>query len=249
MSYLATTEAVFVPAGRLYARKLTEARGADFGLTRTFEVTPEVEEVNLDNNNDGVSATFTTRAKRVGGTVSIELDLVTGRNLAMWAYGEEAFHTQSSATGLVVDEDDIVAGQITKLAGLNVTNVVLTAGSTTLVAGVDYSLNVAAGIIRWLKPFANVTGTYDRPVIVANDGKSIVRILKANGGIEVILTLEGTSDVGQQVLIEELRVRLRPSGSMAGISQDADFGMLSLEGTIVKNDLNPTEPYGRITLL
>ena len=118
-----------------------------------------------------------------------------------------------------------------------------------LVAGVHYSLNAAAGIIRWLQAFANVSGTYDRPVIVANDGKSVVRVLTASGGIEVVLTLEGTSDVGQQVLIQDQRVRLRPSAAMAAISQDADFGTLSLEGTLVKNDQNPAAPYGTITLL
>ena len=249
MSYLATTEAVFVPAGRLSARKLTEARGADFGLTRTFELTPTVEEVELRNNNNGIDAVFTTRPKMVGGTVNIEVDLVLARNLAFWAYGEEAFHTQASGTGLVIDEDDVIAGQITKLPGLNVTAVVLTADAVPLVAGVDYALNAKAGIIRWLRPFPNVTGTYARPAIVENDRKAIVRVLTETGGIEVILMLEGTSDVGQQLLIEELRVRLRPSGAMAGISQDADFGTLSFEGTLIYNDLNVDEPFGRITLL
>ncbi|MCG6111561.1 MAG: hypothetical protein MEQ74_05150 [Paracoccus sp.] len=249
MSFLPTTEAVFVPAGRLYARKLTEARAADFGLTRSYEFTPEVVEAELRNNNSGVDTLFTTRTKTVGGTVSFEVDLVTARNLAFWAYGQEAFHTQSASTGLVIDEDDIIAGQITKLNGLNVTDVTITAGATALVAGVDYSLNAKAGLIRWLKNYASAGGTYGRPAITSADAKSIVRVMTATGGIEVFLTLEGTSDVGQQLLIEGQRVRIRPSGSMAGISQDADFGTMAFEGSLIANDLNAAEPFGRITLL
>lgn len=249
MSYLPTQEAVYVPAARLYARKLNEARPADFGLTRSYEFVPSVEEAELSNNNDGIDGVFMTRAKKVSGTVNIEIDLFTGRNIAMWAYGEEVFHTQTASTGLVVDEDDVIAGQATKLNGLNVTNLELTAGATVLVEGVHYSLNAKMGLIRWLQSFANVSGTYARPVIVANDAKSVINVLSASGGIEVILTVEGTSDVGQQVLIQDQRVRLRPASGMAAISQDADFGTLSFEGTLIKNALSPATPYGTITLV
>lgn len=249
MSFLPTTDAVFVPAGRLYARKLTEARAADFGLTRSYEFTPAVEEVELRNNNSGVDTLFTTRTKTVGGTVAFEVDLVTARNLAFWAYGEEAFHTQTASTGLVVNETGVIAGQITKLSGLNVTALVLTAGATALVDGTDYALNAKAGLIRWRKSFATVSGTYGRPAMTSADAKSIVRVMTATGGIELFLTLEGTSDVGQQLLIEGQRVRIRPSGSMVGISQDADFGTMAFEGSLIANDLNPAEPFGRITLL
>lgn len=249
MSFIANTENVFVPAGRLYARKLTETRPADFGLTRTFEFDPDVEEVELRNNNNGVDSVFTTRLKQIGGTVNIELDLMTARNLAFWAYGEAAFVTQDAETGLTITATNILPGQITKLNGMNITNLSLTDGSEPLVSGVDYAFDASAGLIRWLTEQSSVTGTYNRPELTASDKKSIIKLMTKAAGVEVVLTCYGTSDTGQRVLLEDMRVRLRPGGPMGFINQDDDFGGIALEGTLVFNDLSPDAPYGRITFL
>lgn len=246
MSFIASQDSVYVPAGQLYARLLTETRPSDFGLTRSFELTPEVEEAELRNNNeDGVSSLFTKRPKQVGGTVNIELDLLTARNLMLYAYGEEIFHTQDALVDEVISEANIIAGQMTKIPAFNVSNVNIIG----LTAGVDYKVDASAGVIRWLTNQSSVSGTYDVDEITSTNAKSMVRILKAKNGIEIILTMIGTSDVGQRVSVEDLRVRLTPSAAMSFINQDDDFGTLSLEGDIIRNDLVPEAPFGTVTFL
>jgi hypothetical protein len=166
----------------------------------------------------------------VGANVSLVLDEMTARNLAMKLLAEAVDLTQAAESGMIISEADIVAGQITKLGGKKVANVSLQDdGGNDLVAGVDYRLDAATGYITWLKAFVSVSGTYDRSEISSIDGMTTMDLMEKVQGTEIVLTCIPTND-GPRALVEEVLVTLRPSGAMNFISQDSEFQAIELEG-------------------
>ncbi|RDC69682.1 hypothetical protein DLJ49_18765 [Rhodovulum sp. 12E13] len=246
MSFLPNGDNATVLTGYLYGRKPSETRPSSFGLVRTFTYTPEVEEAELENNNSGVNALIKTRSRTVGATVSLVLDELTARNLAMALMAEEADLTQTGETGISISESNIVAGQITRLSGRNVSNLSLQDDqANTLVEGQHYRLESTPGYIRWLVDLPSVTGTCDTGSVDATANMTTLSLLQRVQGTEVFLTLIPTNE-GPQTVVEDVLVQLRPSGAISFTEQGSDFQSLELEGKALRNLADDQHPFGRV---
>ncbi len=249
MSFLPNGNNTTILTSQLYARKPSEVRPASVGLTQTFTFTPTNEVRRLENNNDGASVLVAERGIQRGATVSITADEITARNLAFYMLGDAVAYTQSAATGEALSESDIVAGQITALNGRNATNIALTDdAAAALVEGVDYTHNAAAGYLLWLRDMASASGTYDLPAMTDADNVSTIDLLSRLQGEEVYLTALPTND-GPKIMVENVLVRLNPTGSMSLIDQGNNFATIEFEGTARYDATQPNSPFGRVTHL
>lgn len=251
MSYLANPENVFVPASKVFGRTIEQDAnsGEIWANIRSASIEFQLDQARLENNNEnGASTLFTTRPKTKGGTLSLTLDLFEARHLAKAVMGTLESVEQTAETALTVTATSLKPGSIVKLDGKNVENVVVTDGSSNVIAegAQTFVVDKKAGIVELRSEQATVEITFDRPLIESSE---VINILDRNRAHEVIFTMRTTGQSGVQMLIENIRVLITPGAALNLIDQDADFGEIELNCEIVRNDLDIEYPFGKITYL
>lgn len=217
----------------------------DLGNAPSFGITPTVETIKHFESRTGMKELDLEADKSIEMVVKFVLEEYNKDtlDLAFLGDGVNRYLTQAGGTGQV---DAITAKQDRWLAltKRNVSNVVVTHGATTFVAGYDYAVDAIGGRVfiylnGTIASNEALTVTYDYGVI------NYPRILAAIGSpIVGKLVFIGDCNQGANFEIEMWKVKIKCSSEVPFIGDD--WGKLNFEGSIYKEtSAHPSEPFFR----
>jgi hypothetical protein len=174
-------------------------------------------------------------------TMEFQVDVrnIDGPNLARAFYGSQASGAGASVTGEVINA---YAGSMVPLKYPGVSSVVVTktAGSTTLVAGTDYTVDAVNGTLTFLAGSTAVTGTTAVPCTVAYTYAAYSSRVKALTDTikDYTLRFEGRS---QYDGLTQVGVLHRANFSLAAQLDliSAQTGVLSITGALLPANDQP----------
>lgn len=176
-------------------------------------------------------------------TLDITLDEITNHNLALALYATQVSIPQGSATGEALPTP-LAVGDVVCLDHPFVSNVLLTASSTPLVAGTAYSIESAtAGLIKFLTAQASaVSAAYSYEAAAAFT-------MFTKKPPERWLILDGiNTENDEPVIVNLYRCKFKPVGDLALINDD--YSNLQLSGSVLYDPLNASNAnlggFGRV---
>lgn len=248
-NYLPSREAVTILGGELYFRPDGAARARSMGHVDAFTWTPSIEEEDVYAATSGVRQKIATITREVSVAISATLKELTVANMAIATQGEIGSYTQAAATAANLVEANVVPGEIIELGYLDVTNVVITDGTTPLVAGTDYTVNAEAGTITVRTAQTTMNITFDAPEILAGTRQAI-EVFANQGGVSGVFTIIGKNKQGKRYKLEGVRAKLKPAGDVSFLSDGSAVQLIEIEGSGIDNsDEDPIYPWGRLIAL
>lgn len=167
-------------------------------------------------------------------------------NLKRFFFGSETSQNQTLSTTGSTPITDVVTGRAYDIGAVSVTNVVVTRGTTTLVAGTDYEVYALQGMIEF-KDSANVsdgddvTVAFDRPAVTI-DRIAIGRVSEQLCKVLYIADDANTSGVaaGDRYVLHKCSIT--PDGAYQLISDD--YTSFNLRFRVNADPAHPTNPLG-----
>ncbi|KJS40360.1 MAG: hypothetical protein VR70_05825 [Rhodospirillaceae bacterium BRH_c57] len=220
------------------------------GNVPALSYAPEVETLEHYSSMAGVREKDAEVTTTTAATLSMTLDEITSRAIAIAMLGEEVVYERVEAAGQVAVFEGVKAGDKLALPHGVVSGVTITDG--TAVTPVDYTLtthytvDAAAGVITIVAIPATADDTvevaYDADAIVAGTRK-VINLL-ADTTAEWSLFSVGTNDVGKRLRIEVGRFKITPSGELGLITDE--WATLEVEGSVLRDTATPGYPFGRV---
>lgn len=246
-SYLPNPDNITLHGGELFFQKIGGARPYSFGLLDVFTREAEIETLEVPAQIKGVRSIVKTITKQTKVNFSFTVKELRLDNLALAVLGDQVPLIQSAATAATFSLTDVSAGEIHDAGYLNLSALAMTDGTDAIVEGIDYTVDMQAGVITFQRALDEVEGTFSAPAIIESAGKTAINILTRPGGLEGIFTVVGyVSGTGNRYKYVGMRAIVRPSGSLSVISDGEDATTIELTGEGVLNPLNPAYPWGRI---
>lgn len=192
----------------------------------TFSMTREV--VELRESYSGTNAIVAEEERSKDGTLSVTTNSFAAKNLARICYG----NIVAQAAGTVSGESlgAFAEGESKALDKVNVTDVVLTAGGDTLIAGTHYTINGKTGLITALAELTGVAAAY-------NHGAADAIGIFTNSGKEYFVRFDANTADGGILVVEFPRWKPNPATNIGLISQD--FANFQLSGKVLFDDTIP----------
>lgn len=167
-------------------------------------------------------------------------------NLKKFFFGTETAANQALSTTGSTPITDVVTGRAYDIGSVSLTNVVVTKGTTTLVAGTDYTLYALQGLIEF-KDSANLSDgddvvvAFDRPAVTI-DRIAIGRVSEQLCKVVYIADDANTSGVGSQDRYVLHKCSITPDGAYQLISDD--YTSFNLRFRVQADPNFPTNPLG-----
>jgi hypothetical protein len=205
-----------------------------------FTVTGAETKVSFQESYSGNRVRVLDITSSVDMGFTLNLRNIDGDNLAKAFYGSSAAVVAASVTG-----EAIVAynGKMTALKYPGVSTVVVTktAGSTTLVAGTDYTLDATNGTLTFLATSTAVPAGAGVPCTVAYAQAGVSSRVKALTGsaAEYVIRFEGKSQFDGKAQIAMLH-RAKPGIAAALSLIGTDVAQLALTGALLPDSTQPT---------
>jgi len=252
---------IYLGRGRLYLDRLTSpgARtgGRFVGNCTTFQVTPNVEKVEMFSSTEKAAPRLASDVIRQTFELEARLHEFSKENLALGLLGDTATLSQS-AGGPIVNETIVVkkdhyfqlgATEATKRRA--VTGVVVTgvAGVPVYVLNTDYKVDAVRGEIYIISGGAIAEGAsievdYSFSAISTGD------VVRAGtfGSIDAFVRFIGDPKRGPAVEVEIWKCSFSPDAALGLISDE--YGGITLKGEVLADPVNhPAEPNFRVIYL
>lgn len=220
-----------------------DAAGNPVGLTfvgdlTTATLTPQIERDEVIENVTGSGGVGASWLRASQFQVALTMRSIRPAHFAAALQGT----LTEKAAGDVSDEEHVAKiGKFSRLQHTNVTNVVVTEDTedtpATYVAGVDYKVHAAEGLIEWLSE-AGATIADDIAVVIDYDYGAQYHVTAAPNNLSRYLVFAGknSADDDKQTRCEMYRVKLDP-GSMPMISESA--GEMTINGVLETDSARP----------
>lgn len=202
-----------------------------------FELTLEVEEQERRTNEEGVQKLVLTVVTSVDPVFTMTLMQLSDVNRALSLLGAVEAYTQAAAAAQEYTVTGFQVGRIYQLPHTNINPVGLvvtdTAEAVTFVAGTDYKIDLATGMVQVL---ADPGGDGDMKVayaalaVVADDGLVQIGVASKTANLGKLI-VRGTNEVGPQLELTLNQVQIRPAGGRQYISA-TDFDGIEIEGKV-----------------
>jgi hypothetical protein len=230
--------AYFRPSGEAHFRNLGHLES----LTRNIETTRE----DYWAGGTGVRRKEDVETTESSATISFVLRETSARNWCLANLSAENAYTQIAATAEIRTASNVERGTMIDVNFLNLTNVVVTDGTTDLEAGIDYELDALAGTIEFHAEQANVDITFDAPEILATDGRLVANLLEKPEGITgELLVKQNQKRGGKRFKFEKALINVMPDGDLTVVQEDTGRVTLALSGDIIANPNSLDAPFGR----
>lgn len=237
-----------VGKGRIYLRLTGATRMEELGDTDDFTISFENERLARNSNQYGVRTKVDDRLLSQNATVSFTLVQNTARNLAMVFGSEKTFKSQTAVTGTYT-HNDVAAGDLLNLGGLDVSMISILGDNTPTGAYAtgNYEIDSRAGILKILSIPTAASG------MTGIDVKFLkAEILDTAGRLNVGLgsspDLEGTlyfvgldADNNPIEKITLHKVKLAPNGDVNFISDE--YRVLPIQGEVLADTTQPVGYY------
>lgn len=197
----------------------------DLGNAPSFSFNVNIEKLEHFSSRGGLRVKDKEIISQLTPSCSFTLDEITAENFEILGLATIDDQSQAAATG----ESETIAAVVGKvtLAKRGIKNVSVVAGSTTLVAGTDYTIGAAdakAGQINFIDSTdvqAAITASEDFVITYDCDAVDL-KVVKLFTETEVIGRLKFVSDnpTGTQCTLVAKSVSLTPSGDTAFIGDD-----------------------------
>lgn len=212
------------------------------GNAPTCELQLATETTNKTESFSGNRLQYGFLQRGKTATLNLTLDEWLLPNLILGLYAQQIAIAAATVTGEALPSP-IAAGEMFRLAKPYISDLVLTASSTALVAGTDYRIESAnAALIEFLTPQASaVTAAYETEEAVA-------LTMFTQQPPERWFVLDGIdTETGKSVIVDLYRCKFNPVGSLGLIHEE--YGNLPLTGSVLYDPLNVGDPilggYGR----
>lgn len=186
---------------------------------------------------------------RTAFTMSVTLNEYQLHALSLFLLGENATATQTMTGSVAVPIANVLKGKYYDLGARQITNVVAAAGTDTLVAGVDYELNVEFGFIRFLPSSlivvdaGTVNVTYDRPALTFDEIR-IARVAAPICRLRYLADDANQDGVSARDEFDIWRVNVAPEGELNFIGDE--YGSYQLQMSILSDSAHPADPFGKL---
>jgi len=232
---MSTNTEYFVGQGRIYvAPRATNGAivggWTDLGDTSKCEVTIKQNFVDDYESQSGNRTIALHVPIQTDWTFTVDAKSFAKENLARAFYGTATAVTGSTVTGETVTAFGL--NQIVPLRNPNVSSVVVTAGSTTLTAGTDYTVDAVGGTITLISA-ANLTGGAPYSLTVAYTFASYERMEANTQTItEYAFRFEGINmATKKKVIVNAHRVAVDLATTLSLI--DTKVGLLTMAGMML----------------
>ncbi len=198
------------------------------GNTPAFGFTNQVQELDHNGSDHGVGELDFSIPTSVTRSGTLTTDDISLENLALSFFGAKATVTQTAATGQSETFTGTVPGLSYQLGyttakpmGIrNVTNVAVTVGAAAKVAGTDYQVDLARGLVQILPggtiaAGASITVTYDTV------SSSFDQVLSGSTPVEGAIMFIADNPAGKNIDVLLPWVRLTPNGEFALKAENA----------------------------
>ncbi|MBS0364905.1 MAG: hypothetical protein JSR67_03665 [Proteobacteria bacterium] len=221
------------------------------GNVTALEVSDKAEVKEKYESIDHASNLYARAVIHQAYTIKLTGDEFTLDNLARALNGVVEQITAPGATvsaAAITPVGGVALGRYYFLGFRNVTTLTdVKQGASTLVAGTDYTVDLARGLVYILPTSVTVTpGSQLTADFVYGAYTYNAVNLGTIGTVDCYLRFNGDSATGPVFDAEWWHVQFTPTGQQGFISDD--FGNWELEGMVIADLVNhPTEPIGRIT--
>lgn len=216
-----------------------DAAGNPVGLTfigdlTSAEITPQVERDEVIENVTGSGGVGASWIRRSAFQIAIVMRSIRKDHLAAALQGQLVDKASSDVTD---EEHTAILGAFSRLEHTNVSNVEITdeEGNVTYVAGEDYVLYPAEGMIEWL---ADGDISDEEAVLVTYDYAAQYHVPSSPNNEPKYLVFAGknTADGDRSVRCEAYRVKLDPAAVSMITESSAD---IPLNGVVELDALRP----------
>lgn len=147
------------------------AGGVPIGNAESLTFSWEIEEREKYSSTQSSSPLLAQAKIRTKLSLLCQCDEHTEQNLMKYFFATKAAANQAATSTGTASFTAVVLGAVYDLGHRNVSDVVLTVGTDTLVLGVDYELYAAAGLVRFLETSVELDG--GETVNAAFDGAAV----------------------------------------------------------------------------
>lgn len=193
-----------------------------FGNTPEFNLNAEIDTLDHYSADRGIKERDDQITLQVNYSGSLTTDNISAENVALFFFGEVSTVSQASETATIENFTDVEKG-LTYQLGMDaaspsgvrkVSSVVVKngAGTTTYVAGTDYTVDLDLGRVEVL-----TTGTISTTMQVTYNvaATTFERVISGNEAIEGALRFIAYNAAGEQHDFYMPRVKLQPNGDYA----------------------------------
>lgn len=216
------------------------------GNIPSLEFTWEIETREKFSATQSSSPLLASSTSRQDLSLTAQCDEHSKENLKKFFFGTESQVNQTLSTTGTININDLLVGRSYDIGSIRLTNVVVTKGTTTLVAGTDYDIFPTQGMIV-LKDSVNVSDgddvvvTFDRPAAVI-DRVSLGRVSEQLVKVMYIADDSNTSGISANDRYVLWKTQMIPDGAYQLISDD--YTSFNLRFRVLNDPAHPTNPLG-----
>lgn len=218
--------------GKVYVSRFNEQGVADgayryIGNTPEFSLNIESETLDHYSSDEGIREKDDSVPLEVNRTGSLTTDNIDPANVALFFFGSSEIITQASVASDTETLSSIEAGHSYKL-GVSASNpagyfgidetgfaVAVAVGGTALVAGTDYEMDFANGMIHFLDGSALATDGADIEVTYAVAASTRSRVISGSEPVECAMRFLTKNPKGDDCQFFMPYVKLTPNGDYA----------------------------------
>lgn len=216
------------------------------GNTPEFNLNIESEDLDHYNSDEGIREKDDSVVLEVNRTGSLITDNIDPQNVALFFFGTHQTLTQALVASQTITMANPQPGRSYKIGasaqnptgffGINATGfeVETTVGSTALVAGTDYEVNLDAGLITFLEGSTLVTGAADIDITFAVRESTRERVISGNAAVEGAMMYETRNPKGAQSMFYMPWIKVMPNGDYA--LKGDEWQQIPLQFEILKPD-------------
>jgi|GEM_PF-5678486 len=213
------------------------------GDVSKLDLTPTATTIEHQSSMNAARAVDAQAITAVKMAVAMDLSEFAKENMALALLGAASAYTQTLVTKTAAALGDALLGYALDAGGQKIVVTDVKKASTSLVLGIDYTVDSDAGLITILE--SNTVGVVDGDALTWDGSIPAFTSTQvqglANGQILGALRFRSSADaVGPRKLVDIWRLSIAPSGALAMLGNA--FGAISLTGDAL---LDSTKPVGQ----
>lgn len=225
-------------AGEGYFKPAGQTAFVTLGHTESISVTHNAEREAIYSSISGIRRIADYDVTETNASGSMVLRETGARQIALAVLATDATLTQSAESGLTLT-GSAAAGDTIDLGRLDVSITSLTDGVDPLVAGEDYELDAAAGILTFKTDQATFDLVYSCAAISAIDDQAIIAAFSAPQGIEGDLLVIQRQKRGETRWKYAAKVRIFPDGELPLSREGTDKATVGIAFEVVEDTSKP----------